>query len=43
MVMNPINALDIINKIDGIEILLLTSKNEEIFEIKSNGWDLVTQ
>jgi thiamine biosynthesis lipoprotein len=43
MVMNPINALDIINKIDGIEILLLTSKNDEIFEIKSNGWDLVTQ
>ena len=43
MVMNPINALDLINKIDGIEILLLTSKNNEIFEIKSNGWDLVTQ
>ena len=43
MVMNPINALDIINEIDGIEILLLTSKNDEIFEIKSNGWDLVTQ
>jgi hypothetical protein len=21
----------------------LTSKNDEIFEIKSNGWDLVTQ
>ena len=30
-------------EIDGIEILLLTSKNDEIFEIKSNGWDLVTQ
>ena len=43
MVMNPINALDLINKIDGIEILLLTSKNNEVFEIKSNGWDLVTQ
>ena len=43
MVMNPINALDLINEIDGIEILLLTSKNNEIFEIKSNGWDLVTQ
>ena len=43
MVMNPINALDLINEIDGIEILLLTSKNNEVFEIKSNGWDLVTQ
>ena len=43
MVMNPKYALDIINKIDGIEILLLTSKNNEIFEIKSNSWDLVTQ
>jgi thiamine biosynthesis lipoprotein len=43
MVMNPKYALDIINKMDGIEILLLTSKNNEIFEIKSNSWDLVTQ
>ena len=43
MLMDPINALNLINEIDGIEILLLTSKNNEVFEIKSNGWDLVTQ
>ncbi len=43
MVMNPSNAIDIINKIDGIEILLLISENDKIFPLKSNGWDLVTQ
>jgi len=43
MVMNPINALELIDKIDGTEILLLTSKNNEIFPIKSKGWDSVTK
>ena len=41
--MNSIDALEIINKIDGIEILLLTSENDKIIPIKSKGWDLITK
>ena len=43
MVMNPDIAQEIINKIDGIEMLLLTSKNDQIFPIKSKGWDSNTK
>ena len=34
---------EIIDKIDGIEMLLLTSKNDQIFPIKSKGWDSNTK
>ncbi|MBT6729918.1 MAG: FAD:protein FMN transferase [Cryomorphaceae bacterium] len=43
MVMNPDIAQEIIDKIDGIEMLLLTSKNDQIFPIKSKGWDSNTK
>ena len=43
MVMNPDIAQEIIDKIDGIEMLLLTSKNDQIFTIKSKGWDSNTK
>jgi len=43
MVMNPDIAQEIIDKIDGIEMLLLTSKNDKIFTIKSKGWDSNTK
>jgi hypothetical protein len=43
MLMNPGIALEMINKIDGIEMLLLTSKDDQIFPIKSKGWDSNTK
>ena len=43
MLMNPGSALEMVNKIDGIEMLLLTSKDDQIFPIKSKGWDSNTK
>ena len=43
MLMNPNSALEMVNKIQGIEMLLLTSKDDQIFPIKSIGWDSNTK
>ena len=43
MLMDPMEAIEIINNIVDIEVLILTSINDEIIPIKSNGWDLITK
>ena len=43
MLMDPMEAIEIINNIVDIEVLILTAINDEIIHIKSNGWDLITK
>ena len=43
MLMDPKEAIEIINNIVDIEVLILTAINDEIIPIKSNGWDLITK
>ena len=43
MLMDPMEAIEIINNIVDIEVLILTAINDEIIPIKSNGWDLITK
>ena len=43
MLMDPMEAIEIINNIVDIEVLILTAINNEIIPIKSNGWDLITE
>ena len=43
MLMDPMEAIEIINNIVDIEVLILTAINNEIIPIKSNGWDLITK
>ena len=43
MLMDPIEALEIINTISDIEVLILTATNDQIIPIKSNGWDSITR
>ena len=43
MLMNPKKAIEIINNIADIEVLILTSIDDQIIPIKSDGWDLITQ
>ena len=43
MLMDPMEAIEIINNIADIEVLILTAINDEIIPIKSNGWDLITK
>ena len=43
MLMNPKKAIEIINNIADIEVLILTSIDDQIIPIKSDGWDLITR
>ena len=43
MLMDPMEAIEIINNIVDVEVLILTAINDEIIPIKSNGWDLITK
>ena len=43
MLMDPTEALEIINTISDIEVLILTATNDQIIPIKSNGWDSITK
>jgi thiamine biosynthesis lipoprotein len=43
MLMDPIEATKIINKIEDTEVLILTAVNDQIIPIKSEGWDLITR
>ena len=36
-------AIEIINNIADIEVLILTSIDDQIIPIKSDGWDLITR
>ena len=43
MLMDPMEAIEIINNIADIEVLILTAINDQIIPIKSDDWDLVTR
>ena len=43
MLMDPIEAIEIINNIADIEVLILTAINDQIIPIKSDDWDLITR
>jgi hypothetical protein len=43
MLLDPIEATKIINKIEDTEVLILTAVNDQIIPIKSEGWDLITR
>ena len=43
MLMDPIEAIEIINNIADIEVLILTAINDQIVPIKSDDWDLITR
>ena len=43
MLMDPKEAIEIINFISDIEVLILTAINDQIIPIKSDGWDSVTR
>ena len=43
MLMDPMEALEIINNIVDIEVLILTAVNDQIIPIKSDDWDLITR
>ena len=43
MLMNPKKAIEIIDNIADIEALILTSIDDQIIPIKSDGWDLITR
>ncbi len=42
MLMDPEEAIEIINNTEDIEVLILTAINDQIIPIKSDDWDLVT-
>ena len=43
MLMDPMEAIEIINNIADIEVLILTAINDQIIPIKSDDWDLITR
>ena len=43
MLMDPVEAIEIINNIADIEVLILTAINDQIIPIKSDDWDLITR
>jgi thiamine biosynthesis lipoprotein len=43
MLMDPMEAVEIINNIADIEVLILTAINDQIIPIKSDDWDLITR
>ena len=43
MLMNPKKAIEIVDNIADIEVLILTSIDDQIIPIKSDGWDLITR
>ena len=43
MLMDPMEAIEIINNIANIEVLILTAINDQIIPIKSDDWDLITR
>jgi thiamine biosynthesis lipoprotein len=43
MLMDPMEAVEIINNIVDIEVLILTAINDQIIPIKSDDWDLITR
>ena len=43
MLMDPKEAIKIINNIPDIEVLILTGIDDQITPIKSDGWDLITR
>ena len=43
MLMDPMEAVEIINNIVDIEVLILTAVNDQIIPIKSDDWDLITR
>ena len=43
MLMDPIEALETVNNIADIEVLILTAINDQIIPIKSDNWDLITR
>ncbi len=43
MLMDPMDAIEIINNITDIEVLILTAINDQIIPIKSDDWDLITR
>ena len=43
MLMEPMEAIEIINNIANIEVLILTAINDQIIPIKSDDWDLITR
>ena len=43
MLMDPMDAIEIINNIADVEVLILTAINDQIIPIKSDDWDLITR
>ena len=43
MLMDPKEAIEIINFISDTEVLILTAINDQIIPIKSDGWDSITR
>ena len=43
MLMDPMEALETVNNIADIEVLILTAINDQIIPIKSDNWDLITR
>ena len=43
MLMDPMEAVEIINNIVDIEVLILTAVKDQIIPIKSDDWDLITR
>ena len=43
MLMDPMEAVEIINNFVDIEVLILTAVNDQIIPIKSDDWDLITR
>ena len=43
MLMDPMDAIEIINNIADIEVLILTAINDQIIPIKSDDWDSITR
>ena len=43
MLMDPMEALETVNNITDIEVLILTAINDQIIPIKSDNWDLITR
>ena len=43
MLMDPMEAIEIINNIVDIEVLILTAINDQIIPIKSDDWDLISR
>jgi len=43
MLMDPLEAIEIIKNIPETEVLILTAIDDQIIPIKSEGWDLITR